>query len=287
MAHQKPSQSRDTIPCSRADLIDRIVADAGYAGETESSFRSFCEILIAYVHHRSHVDVERMKRAFESVDPFRDAENSGATDEQARVLMDELSHLMSRANYQLLSNDEIKAALNKASIIPVETAVDFDQFADFRFYFRTRKPITLSLKRWFRIKEITVETYDRMLVMLNTSETLPEDTVEANAVDRSALRADSVYLSYFKNIPHHDLELLFPNIEISMKLKDRLILGVPAVGAAIPLVLKILPSLGLIVGAIALAIFGFEHGHSVAQDTDKSALYALMTAFLSVSIALG
>ena len=60
----------------------------------------------------------------------------------------------------------------------------------------------------------------------------------------AAIAPGKIYLSLYKNIPHHDLELLFPNLKISMSLKDRLMLTIPALGAAVPLVLKILPSWG-------------------------------------------
>jgi hypothetical protein len=103
-----------------------------------------------------------------------------------------------------------------------------------------------------------------------------------------SLAPEKIYLNLYKNIPHGDLELLFPNIKISMTLKDKLMLGIPALGAAVPLALKILPSLGLLIGIIALTVFGFELGGTFKVDPEsQKATYALLTAMLSIGLALG
>lgn len=71
-----------------------------------------------------------------------------------------------------------------------------------------------------------------------------------------ALIPGKMYLNLYKNIPHHDLELLFPNLKISMNLKDKLMLAVPAFGAAVPLALKVLPSIGLLIGRLRSSYSG-------------------------------
>lgn len=97
-----------------------------------------------------------------------------------------------------------------------------------------------------------------------------------------------VYLYLYKNIPHYDLELLFPNVKISMSWKDKLMLGVPALGAAIPMAIKVLPSLGLLIGAVALIVFGLDLGGKFNVEAgDNKAIYPLLVAVLSTSIALG
>lgn len=65
-------------------------------------------------------------------------------------------------------------------------------------------------------------------------------------------------------------------------------LAILALGAAVPLALKILPSVGLLVGAIALVVFGMELGGDFSnEDTEQKAVYALLTALLSITLALG
>ena len=118
-----------------------------------------------------------------------------------------------------------------------------------------------------------------------------KDNEHFSAVDEvtdPALVPGKMYLNLYKNIPHHDLELLFRNLKISMNLRDRLMLAVPAFGAAVPLVLKVIPSVGLLVGAIALFVFGWElSGDFAIVDSNEKAVYVLLTALLSISLALG
>jgi hypothetical protein len=98
----------------------------------------------------------------------------------------------------------------------------------------------------------------------------------ADEVTDPALVPGKMYLNLYKNIPHHDLELLFPNLKISMNLKGQLMLAVPAFGAAVPLVLKVIPSVGLLVGAIALFVFGWELSgdFAIVDSNEKTGLCA-------------
>jgi hypothetical protein len=66
------------------------------------------------------------------------------------------------------------------------------------------------------------------------------------------------YVYLYKNVPKFDLEFLFPNGQISMTWKDRLMFGIPAIGAGISIVLKVLPEIVLIVAVILSIIWGPE-----------------------------
>jgi hypothetical protein len=73
-----------------------------------------------------------------------------------------------------------------------------------------------------------------------------------------------------------------------MNWKDRILLVVPALGAAIPLVLKVLPSLGLLVAAILLVTMGPELTERFGFKSDASTnIYPLLVAVLSIGAALG
>ena len=145
----------------------------------------------------------------------------------------------------------------------------------------------VSVKRFFRTKKITFENYDRVAVLLHMKDQEYFDEKKGKK-EKLNFIPGKVYLYLYKNIPHYDLELLFPNVKISMSLKDKLLLGVPAIGAAIPMVIKVLPSLGLLIGAIALIVFGWDLGGKFDVDASNAkAIYPLMVAVLSTSLALG
>lgn len=279
------------IPLSRHELVDRLCASKAFKAEERNKFQQFCEILSAYAHFVGQKDLELMKLAFSHFDPNADRVSltpieQSAHENTAQEFAEAFSRTARRANFHPLGEHDIRAALNKASIVPVQTSVDFDAFERFEFYFRTSNEIDVTIKRWWRKKKLTVGNYDRMATLLQ----LKESTYFAGTDDPLAenLKPGKIYLNLYKNIPHHDLELLFPNLQISMNLKDKLMLGVPALGAAVPLGLKILPSVGLLIGAIALFVFGFELGGRFSVDAgDGKAVFALLTAVLSISLALG
>ena len=99
-----------------------------------------------------------------------------------------------------------------------------------------------------------------------------------------------IYLSLYKNIPKDDIEFLFPNLKISMTLKDRLMLAVPAIGAAVPLALKILPQLLLIISVIIFLTFGPSHIERFnlrVSPEDIKNMTGILIATLSLLVTLG
>jgi len=283
--------SESYIPASRQDLVDALSRSDLLSARERTQFRQFCEILSAYAHFTGQKDLELMKFAFAHFDPNEDDRRRPeiGTDERAdaaRVFIDAFDRTARRANFQRVGDDKVRAALDRASIIPVQTAVDFDDFEHFAFYYRTSNELQLPVKKWLRTKTITVGNYDRMAVLLQVKDRL---NFEARGeIGDSELIPGKIYLNLYKNIPHHDLELLFPNLKISMKLKDKLMLTVPAIGAAVPLVLKVLPGVGLLIGAMALFVFGWELGGDFeVGGSDAKATFALLTAMLSITLALG
>ena len=73
-----------------------------------------------------------------------------------------------------------------------------------------------------------------------------------------------------------------------MNLRDKLMLIIPALGAAVPMLIKILPALGLLVGAIALVVFGWNLDGKFDVDVkDPKAVYPLLLASFSACVALG
>ena len=53
------------------------------------------------------------------------------------------------------------------------------------------------------------------------------------------MRPGAVLLKYFRNIASADLNALFPDVRVVMGLRDKLVLGVPALLGGIPILLKL------------------------------------------------
>lgn len=94
-----------------------------------------------------------MKFAFSHFDPNAESPRVSEPDDEgredaARVFIEAFDRTSRRANFQPLDEQAVRAALNKASIIPVQTAVDFEDFAYFGFYLRAGNTIQMTVRRW-------------------------------------------------------------------------------------------------------------------------------------------
>ncbi|GIV98469.1 MAG: hypothetical protein KatS3mg057_3126 [Herpetosiphonaceae bacterium] len=280
------------IPYRRTDLIELCIEDGLLSGDEAEQFRRFCEILAAYYHYRSQATIEALKDAFAPYNPDCDTRVLRNYDEAAlarceAILVQAFEQVLQRANYIPLSHDELQEAFRSESLIPVKTSVDFNDYERIICYYRGDNFITVSRKRWLRRIDLEVDNLQRVALLLKFKD---EAYFQAKGVKRDRLNftPGKLYLYLYKNIPRHDLELLFPNVNIHMSWKDRLLFGIPAIGAAIPLLLKILPSLGLIIGALLLLLLGPEVAANIVPEIHSSAhLYTILAATLSVGMTLG
>ncbi len=96
------------------------------------------------------------------------------------------------------------------------------------------------------------------------------------------------YLFLYKNVPRSDLELLFPNVQVAMSAKDRAIFALPALGAIVPIMMKIVPSLALLAAAILVFTIGSEGTRQLGFNVkDSGNIYPVLAAALSVGAGLG
>ncbi|QMU61912.1 MAG: DUF3754 domain-containing protein [Gammaproteobacteria bacterium] len=278
------------IPCSRHVLVNKCCKLL--EEKEQRQFRSFAEILNAYVHFKAQKNLELMKQSYANFNPNNETPaypklTDDEERQQASILANTLKRVLLNANYQELSKQDIEKALNQSSLVPVNTQVDLDDYERILLFYRGSNVKQVTIKRFFRKKQISFDNYDYVSVLL---EIKSQQYFEAKEKQKNELnfKPGKVYLYLYKNIPHYDLELLFPNVKISMNLRDKLMLIIPALGAAIPMLIKILPALGLLVGAIALVVFGWNlGGHFDVDVSDPKAVYPLLLAALTACVALG
>ena len=83
-------------------------------------------------------------------------------------------------------------------------------------------------------------------------------------------------------------EFIFPNIKMSMTWKDRLLFGIPAIGAGISLIVKILPQLLLILGVIIYVTLGHQPIEELqVREEEVRNITPLLVTILSLVVTLG
>jgi hypothetical protein len=213
---------------------------------------------------------ESLKSAYALVDPDSDthllAGFSRHEDEQDLVAL--LEGVLQRGNYDRVSETALKQALKSSSLFQLRLHVDMNDFAEILLYTRGASKRQEVLKEFFGLwkRKIRFTSYERVVLFIR----FREDTDSESAL--GIYPPGSTMLKLFRNVPEADVEMLFPNIRLGMRLMDKLMIGVPAlISGAIVASTKLGATL-LLLGSL----LGFWLGTSTERvELDKAAVIAL------------
>ena len=251
------------IPFSRRDLLGMILADQAFAAQHGKAFTAFCQLLDAWLHHAYHGRLEALKADFAHLDPDRDTvvreqpEPAVCSAREARLL-ESLSWVLERANYRSLSQPQLVETMAGRSLLELELDVDFADFDQMLFFWRGATVMPLPpVPKWqfWKRPAGTMEVFQRVMLLIRFKDAA-YFAAKGQKPEALGFTPGKMYLYLYKLIPKLDLEVLFPNVRIRMTLKDRLLFVVPALGAAVPMVLKALPQLLLVVAVILFFTLG-------------------------------
>lgn len=293
MAEYQDRQS--FIPYRRKDLIELCIKDGKLSLSEAGTFRHFCEILSAYYHFQYHITLENLKNHFAPFDPDADTKplNSLSAIESADVenkLVSDFVSVLESANYENLSEEDLKKAFQQESLIPLNTDVDFSDFENGRviFYHRGQGRETVQFRKWFfKKKDFSFEAFERV-VMLIKFKGQDHFLKKKKKFETMNFSPGKMYIYYYKKIPKFDLDILFPNVDVSMNWKDMLKFGVPAIGALVPILIKTLPNILLIIGVILFLTVGPSAAEKWgAKEETVNNIFPILTAILSMGFMLG
>ncbi|HAX77298.1 MAG TPA: DUF3754 domain-containing protein [Cyanobacteria bacterium UBA11372] len=279
------------IPYRRSDLIELCVEDGQLAAADVPKFRNFCEILSAYYHFNLHQKLELLKSNYAPFNPDADTKfiNELTPDQKANMqaqLVTVFEKILTQANYIRLTKKMLQLALKEKSLIELKTQIDFADFDQIVFYYRGDRKQKIFVKKLFKNVEKTIEVFERIVLLLKFKNYRYFESKKIS-IKNLNYQPGKIYIYFYKNIPKYDLEFLFPNIKLSMTWKDRLLFGIPAVGAGIPLVLRVIPQLFLIVGVILFVFFGQSSlVKYISQDQVRN-IMPILVALLSLIVGLG
>ncbi|MEM8777431.1 MAG: TMEM143 family protein [Cyanobacteria bacterium P01_G01_bin.49] len=284
------------IPYRRTDLINLCLEEGKLEGKQIKVFKEFCEILSAFYHFRFHKTLEVIKDNYIFFNPHSDVHhvlepNLEQYEEMKVKVINSVKSVLERASYHPIPDSIIQNALGKKSLINLKTEVDFNDFEGVFCCYRGNTQKNIKVKKyWFWKTVKSIDIFERVVLLIHFK---GKGYFQAKA-SRSKKYQDlnflpgKIYIYFYKNIPKLDIDLLFPNLKTSMTWKDRLLFGVPALGAAIPLILKILPNLLVILAAILLILNASSLVQSMEVEPEKAEnLMSVLVATLSLVLALG
>ena len=237
------------IPISLDALVTDLLATNLLPAEMHSAFRQFCNTYIALLHAHAHTQLQFLKSAYQPFNPDRDTlvTDNNVQGERLLRFKSVLHSVLEDANYERISEAELNDALNKISPHGVKVSVDFNDFAEVSLFYRGSAIETSWHRNWrklsFKKQPVDVQVFRRLFVLIQPksrqewldyfTKTKKMSLVKAEKKAEAALAKlginnedHLVYLKLFKDIPRADLEMLFPNTRVQMRLFDKVKLGV-------------------------------------------------------------
>lgn len=293
----KTAKPEAFIPFLRKHLVNMCVDDGKLDASQEREFRDFCEILSSYSHFQFHKDQEAVKDFYAALDPDReiilDTKNGGDEAAREKGVVEAFKQLAHHANFRKLTEEELIATFTDSTLIKLNTNVDLEDFDVLECYVRGDMTKQTEVKGFLgKKKEMDVRVWHRVLLLIKYKDL---DYFKAKKRDKDLnFQPGKMYAYFYKDVPQMDLELLFPNVKVSMTMKDRLMLGIPAIGGGVAALIKILPQLILIFAAIIYllsGLFGPEVYDSMKEnfklpDPEVEAM-KIIVATMAIAVGLG
>ena len=229
------------IPVDKAELVDRLAHSPMVKPEDRDTFLLFSNILDSIFHFEFHGQTEALREGYRPFNPDSDTLTTRrfSPDERKACedrLMVEFKKVLNQANYQQITQADLAYAINRESLFKINLFVDFEDFESQLVFGRGAHSRQVRRKRWlFKEETIDITVYDRVALIIKY-----KDESYFAARNRTDLNFDpgTMIVKLFKNIPKGDLEMLFPNAQVRMKLKDKLLMGGFAVGGGVAVLLK-------------------------------------------------
>jgi Protein of unknown function (DUF3754) len=272
-----PAPARRFIPFRKRDIIEMCLGRGELDAAAQAPFREFCRLLESVFHFDFHAQLEALKDGYAASDPDAATRRVAGTAPADARMVELLTGLLDKANYERLTQADIEQALHESSLFNVRLHVDFGDFSEVLLFCRGATQREEAVREWFGLRRRTLRfvNYDRVVLYLR----LRPDFDPA----RSTLPVGgggAVLLRLFQNVPKADLEMLFPNTRIRMRTIDKLMIGVPAaVSGGIILTTKLSATL-VVLGSL----FGFWLGLKAKPAAlDGAALTALLVGLATLA----
>ncbi|HUV23301.1 MAG TPA: TMEM143 family protein [Gammaproteobacteria bacterium] len=258
------------IPFRRHDIVEMCLHEVDLA-QSEADFRRLAQLLAQIFHFEFHALLEALEASYTDLDPDVDTRRVDfAHGNEQAPFVELLDGLLEKANYERISKADLNQALNESSLFKIRLHVDFADFAEVSLFARGQSQRSEVLPTWFGLgsRHIEFTNFDRVVVFLKIRDDYQNPTPEL-----SHCRAGATLLKLFRNVPRADLEMLFPNTRVRMRLMDKLFIGVPAlVSGGIVFTTKLGASLVLLG-----SLFGYWLGlHDQPAELNQAGVMVLL-----------
>jgi Protein of unknown function (DUF3754) len=243
------------LPLTRHALIDRLAAPNLWPQGQAADARRFFRYLDFWRHQSYMARLLELEQTYEPFSPDSDLLITRKFSGEERISMQkqlaaQVRALLTNANFTEIAADQVEI-LSQGSTYGLELDCDLSVFDEIAIFYRgssSRTDTRRSVRHlYMRKQEFTVPIFRRLCVMFKlkpfevaVGEVMVRDKCERRVAEKKVRRirsalppdisSDFVYLKLFKNIPHTDLEMVFPNTRIKFRKLDKIKFGATAGG---------------------------------------------------------
>lgn len=215
------------IPFRRSDLVQMCLEEGSLDEKQSASFERICGEIEHFFQREFHGIRQQLKQAYGPLDPDADTRvvEQFRDENAADHLAEMLGQVLDRANYEKVSREQLQRAFTQASLFELKLYVDLEDFEEALLYTRGATPREEEVPVLFGLsrKKVSFTNYDRVVMYIRF-----RDDVDTQST-LGGCQPGSTMLKLFQNVPGADVEMLFPNTRVGMRLIDKLLIGVPAV----------------------------------------------------------
>jgi len=231
------------VPIQRQELTKLLKEE--FETEKQEKYAKLTNLVHYTIHHEFHEKIEKCRDLYRSFDP--DPITKSVLNEKGdlKTFQKELEGIFADANFRVVTESELDSAFNSESLFPLAVNVNLDDYDTLILYRRGETKRTEKIRSWqtfYQWKEIEIESFDRLVVVIQLKKEALENNKDLTRVQE--MKAGKIYLKFFKNIPKADVEMVLPNARLGMRPLDKLMLGGPLAAGAFSSVIKLFLAFG-------------------------------------------
>ena len=257
------SERQQFIPVSREKVKQALLGNWQLDEDSSQKYSNLFKMFEVIWHHDMHHNLEDLKNRYDSMNPdsFEDI-NYNKTNLSS--FLEKLDEVMMDGNWLTITDKEIDEALEGEDILPISLDVRFDEFSNMKLYRLGDSYQETEVKSMFGLKKETknVRIFSNVLTVLEFKDEKWFMAERKRKKHYLGQEGQGLHIRLFKDVPHLDMEVIFPNTSPSMRTLEKIKIGAPLVGGIVSLSMKYGPML-----------FG-----SASGDTSLSLLGGLLTA---------
>ncbi|MES9851948.1 MAG: DUF3754 domain-containing protein [Candidatus Thiodiazotropha sp. L084R] len=231
------------IPVSTSMLISALASGGLTSSQIEVMHKIRRLITLQYSEK-----LIRLKQIYQPFNPDKELLSEESESFQAGDTIKQLKQLMNEANYIELNREQIEYALEQTSPYGLDVKIDFDQFEHVSLFYRAKIQRSVKIRDWktlfIKQRNVNLIAYQRICLLI---------------CYKSQHIKSGIHIKLFKDILRPDLEMLFPDCKIRMKIIDKVKLAVTGGGGTAGGLVATVGKLTAAVSplAIVMAVAGF------------------------------